>query len=116
MDNKFNAPLLAALKAVQVKINDGTIVDKHYGLCLAILLELKAQGLAHRDAMHVYLHVSEHMLEWPDSTGLPSFPIPSSYKHITAAEQYYSTHNKWGGKQLQYRKALLAWLIEQHGG
>ncbi len=117
---------LKVLKAARVAIKAGDIPHPEYGLCWvlnqtaqAMQPECKtqwdmrlAQSLRHR----FMTHVADHMTRWPDGSGVYRYPIPSSYKHIDATAQYDSTHNKWGGKQLKYRLALLDWLIEQHGG
>lgn len=109
--------LINALRTVRTQAVTGTIEEPLYGICYAMYCTLKPDvGACMQDTHDIMEHMYEHMSRWPDGTGSATTPIPSSYKHITADAQYHSAHNKWGGKQLKYRVALLTWLIDEHEG
>jgi hypothetical protein len=55
------------------------------------------------------------MLEWPEFSGSPTYPVPSS-NHTPPEEAYWKARNKKWSKRSKYGKArwrLLHWLITE---
>jgi hypothetical protein len=104
------AVVLAALRVVQKRVLLGELKASNIGMCYAIEKQLPEDDGVLMSALQ------EDMARWPAGARCSAWPIPSSYAGRSNIWQYYSRHNKYGGKQLAYRKALLAWLITEYGG
>lgn len=109
-----------ALTMLRRQANNGEIHYAKYGICSNLwhlLSTWETNGnITYDEHVHIHAALTEHMAEWPEGTGGTRYPIPSSYKHSTACDQYHSKHNLWGGKQRKYRIALMRWLLKELKG
>ena len=63
------------------------------------------------------LTLGDLMVQWPDGSGVPAYPVPSPMAGRTASAQFYYADpvQKWHPmhEYARNRLALLDWLIEQ---